>query len=125
MREIDGVQSVLLLIGDWVLLLTAVPLGLFVGFYFFKSPGWRRNFVGRTLMYLGISLFIYVVVVSLSVFLGADYFLREYIRLAGYLLVFITCTRLFLTLRYVQKNPDKAQQELRDLYSNSRGDNNP
>lgn len=114
-------REFLLLAGDYVLLATAIPLGLFVGFYYFKSRNWRRNFVGRTLMYLAISLFVYVVVVSLTLFLGVEYAAREYIRFGGYLLVFITCWRLFLTLRYVQRNPEKAEEELRELYSTPRG----
>lgn len=120
MTEI-GVREVLLVIGDWVLLLTAIPLGLFVAFYWFRSPAWKKNFVGRTLMNLGISLFVYVVIVSLSVFLGPEYFLREYIRLAGYLLVFFTTSRLFFTLRYVQKHPEEAERDMRDIHPPSKG----
>jgi hypothetical protein len=95
-------QDLIYLAGD-ILLLTAIPaLMLFVGFYFYKSP-WNQFLVGRSLMYFAVSLLVIIATVAASVWLGTDYYGREWIRLASYLLVSITTWRLFFTLRYVQK----------------------
>ncbi|WNN95020.1 hypothetical protein SEA_MAGRITTE_43 [Microbacterium phage Magritte] len=95
-------QDIIYLAGD-IVLLTAIPaLALFVVFYYYKSP-WKTLLVGRSLMYFAVSLLAIIAVVALSVWLGTDYFLREWVRLISYLLVSITTWRLFFTLRHIQK----------------------
>jgi hypothetical protein len=101
----------LLDLGNWVLLSTAIPLALFVGYYYFRSP-WKKLMVGRSLMYFAMSLLLIVLVVVMSLFLGPDYFLREWVRLFGYTLVAATMWRLFFTLRHIQNNPPPAPNEI-------------
>ncbi len=104
-------QDVVYLLGD-ILLLTAIPaLMLFVGFYYFGSP-WRTLLVGRSLMYFAVSLLAIIAVVAASVWLGQDYFLREWVRFVSYLLVSITTWRLFFTLRHIQKQGAKDVDEI-------------
>lgn len=95
-------QDTVYLLGD-VTLLSAIPaLALFVLYYYFGSP-WKTFLVGRSLMYFAVSLLVIIAIVTLSVWLGTDYFGREWLRLAGYLLVSWTTWRLFFTLRHIQK----------------------
>lgn len=98
-------------LGDWALLSTIPALALFVGFYFFGSP-WRKNRVGRSLMYFALALFSIVIIVSLSVSFGTDYPGRVWVRLVCFTLVSITTWRLFFTLRHIQKNPPPDDQRL-------------
>lgn len=100
-------NTLLLSIGD-VILLTSVPaLALFVGFYYARSP-WRQLMVGRSLMYFALSLILVVVTVSLSLWFGSAYPGREYVRIVAYSLVSAMTWRLFFTLRYIQKQPIPA-----------------
>jgi hypothetical protein len=104
-------QDTIYLVGD-IVLLTAIPaLALFVVFYYFGSP-WRRLLVGRSLMYFATSLLAICVTVTLSLWLGSDYFLREWVRLVGYALVSATTWRLFFTLRHIQNNPPPSADEI-------------
>lgn len=95
-------QDIIYLLGD-ITLLTAIPaLALFVIYYYFGSP-WKTLLVGRSLMYFAISLLVIIGVVTASVWLGSDYFAREWVRLISYGLVSWTTWRLFITLRHIQK----------------------
>ena len=102
-------KETLLIIGDVILLTSFLALALFVGFYFAKSP-WRTLLVGRSLMYFALSLMLVVFTVSLSLWLGANYPFREWVRLFSYSLVSVTTWRLFLTLRYIQKQQMNDEQ---------------
>jgi hypothetical protein len=101
----------LLDLGDWILLSSAPALVLFVGFYYFGSP-WKKLLVGRSLMYFAMSLLAIIFIVILSLFLGTGYPGREWIRIIGYGLVSVTTWRLFITLRYIQKNPPVMPEEV-------------
>lgn len=104
-------QDVVYLVGD-IVLLTAIPaLALFVWYYHFKSP-WRALLVGRSLMYFAVSLLAIIATVALSVWLGPDYFLREWVRMLSYVVVSITTWRLFFTLRHIQKQGASAVEEI-------------
>lgn len=104
-------NTFLLDLGDWILLSSAPALALFVGFYYFGSP-WRKLLVGRSLMYFAMSLLAIVCIVALSLWLGADYPGRAWVRLIGYGLVSFTTWRLFFTLRHIQKNPPPLVTEI-------------
>lgn len=104
-------QDIIYLSGDLILLTTIPALGLFVGFYYFKSP-WRALLVGRSLMYFAVSLLTIVGIVALSVWLGPEYPGREWVRLFGYTMVSVTTWRLFLTLRHIQK---QGAREVEDI----------
>lgn len=104
-------QDIIYLAGD-ITLLTAIPaLALFVAYYYFGSP-WRTLLVGRSLMYFAVSLLAIIAVVALSVWLGPDYFFREWVRFISYLLVSIATWRLFFTLRHIQKQGVKEVEEI-------------
>ena len=104
-------QEIIYLLGD-ITLLTALPaLGLFVGYYYFGSP-WKTLLVGRSLMYFAVSLLVIIATVSLSLWWGTDYFLREWVRLFSYGIVSWTTWRLFITLRHIQKKGPVALEEI-------------
>ncbi len=107
----NALTPFLLDVGDWILLSAAPALVLFVGFYYFGSP-WKKLLVGRSLMYFAMSLLAIILVVVLSLWLGQDYFLREWVRIIGYGAVAITAWRLFFTLRHIQKNPPPDLEEI-------------
>lgn len=101
----------LLLLGDFILLGALPALALFVGFYYFKSP-WKKLLVGRSLMYFAMALLGITVTVLLSLFLGPEYFLREWVRIILYSAVSFTSWRLFFTLRTIQNNPPPTEDEI-------------
>lgn len=96
----EWLSDALLTAGDLVAFHNLVPAALFV-LYYRMSP-WKNNFVGRALMLLGISLVITQVVLSLSLFLGPDYFGREFVRLIGYIPAGISLWVVFRALRGAQ-----------------------
>lgn len=107
----NSLTPFLLDVGDWILFAAAPALALFVGFYYFGSP-WKKLLVGRSLMYFAMSLLAIIIVVVLSLWLGPEYFAREYVRIIGYGAVTLTAWRLFFTLRHIQKNPPPDLEEI-------------
>lgn len=104
-------HDIVFLLGD-IALLSAIPaLSLFVVYYYFGSP-WKTLMVGRSLMYFAVSLLAIIGIITLSAWLGADYFLREWVRLLGFVAVSVTTWRLFLTLRHIQKKGPVALEEI-------------
>lgn len=88
-----------------VLLLGSLPaVVLFIFFYSRKSP-WKKHFVGRSIMYLGLSLFALLMLNAVTIWIGPHFLARPWIRLAVYSGLFLSVWRLFYTLRGLQKNP--------------------
>ena len=88
-----------------LLLLGCLPaIALFIAFYSRKSP-WRKHFVGRSIMYLGVSLLALLVLNAVTIWVGEDFTARPFVRFVVYLGLFLSVWRLFYTLRDLQKNP--------------------
>lgn len=88
-------------LGNLFLYATVVPLTLFVVLYGFRSP-WRALPVGRTIMYLCLSLLSVIVYSITFVYLG-EYPLRAWVRLVLYSSVFFTFCRMTYTLLKLQR----------------------
>lgn len=67
-------------VADYVLLSALIPLTLFVIRYFLFSP-YHITSEGKNLMGIRLSQIVLVFAVLLSLFLGADYPFREWVRL--------------------------------------------
>lgn len=78
--------DIILTIGDFTVLSYLIPLGLFVGLYGFRSP-WFQTELGVALMFQKIGFIGIILVIVLSVFLGAAYPGREWVRLVVYAIV--------------------------------------
>lgn len=100
--------------GDLVLMSALPAVVLFILFYGIRSP-WRSLFVGRSMMYLAISL---AAVLSLGVirivFNDQSSQIIEGVRLAGYIIMTVFAWRLFFTLLRIQ-----AQTLPRDGYEDA------
>lgn len=95
----------LLNLGDLESLHNIIPAALTVYFYGRFSP-WRNNLVGRALMYSQVALLVTNVVVTLSLFLGPDYWGREFVRVVGYATTGAAAWMIFHALRVVQSAPE-------------------
>ncbi|GAB2907138.1 hypothetical protein GCM10027047_01790 [Rhodococcus aerolatus] len=88
-------------VGNALLLLSVVPLTIFVVLYVTRSR-WRTLLAGRSLLYLSVALDAVLVQAAASVFLGVNYPLREEIRLVLYGSVLLAFVRMLQTLIRVQ-----------------------
>lgn len=99
----DWLSEALVTLGDLIAFHNLIPAILFVAYY--RTSPWRNNFVGRALMFLGVSLVITQVVLSASLFFGTDYFGREFVRIIGYAVAGAAIWVVFRALREVQTAP--------------------
>lgn len=88
-------------VGNALLLLSVIPLTLFVVLYVTRSR-WRTLLAGRSLLYLSVALDAVLVQAAASVFLGLNYPFREEIRLVLYGSVLLAFLRMLQTLLRVQ-----------------------
>lgn len=88
--------ELLYLIGDWVMLGSILGILAFtVSYAVFFS--WRKTAAGRSIMYLAVALNVWAVQ-SFASRLNPGYTGREWVRLAAYILIFVTVWSLVLTL---------------------------
>lgn len=93
-------------VGDWVMLGSMLGILVFTFSYgiFFS---WRKTAAGRSIMYLALALDIWAVQ-SFASRLDPDYTGRGWVRLAVYILIFITVWSLVVTLwRAWHRNREK------------------
>lgn len=95
-------------IGDLVMSLSMV-VALIFAFSYGAFFNWRSTSAGRSLMYFVLALVLWAGLSTFTRFIP-DYWGRPYIRLAVYLVIFITITHLVVTLwRHWRDTPQSIQ----------------
>jgi ABC-type anion transport system duplicated permease subunit len=98
-------------IADFLLVVSIVPVILFMTFYAWRSA-WTTTNVGRAMMHQYFAMVLSLTVGSISVVYGEDYAARPYLRLAAFALLTAALWRMFFVLLHNQRTvPPKVQDE--------------
>lgn len=81
----------------------------FISFYHFGSP-WRASLVGRTIMYLAMSLWLLLTLALVGRWIDPDPALFQYLALTTYGILALMCLRLLVTLVLAQRGTISVDQ---------------
>lgn len=98
------------LIADIGAIACLIGMVLFVGLYS-RFYQWRRRKAGKSVLYLSLSFVIISLISTLSLWIGPDYWLRPFWRMAGWLFgVFAVIYLLYaLIYNWRDRNPIKVE----------------
>ena len=101
------------IVGKYALLASLPPAVFFVVSYMIRAPWWR-SLIGVMFVLLAATIIGLVTIVSLTLFLGAEYPGRYYLRAIVYVLVAVTMYFLAFTYETERRSPTPALPQRKD-----------